>query len=58
MKSDTTGKVAGAGREKKPVQETLGRVAERPNPPAKPTTQPDPETFQKKTGEIRRDFGR
>jgi hypothetical protein len=57
MKPGTTEKRE-EGRDKKAVQETLGRVAEQPARPDKEAPAKEENSFQKKTGEIKRDFGR
>ena len=57
MKSGTRDKDDGA-REKKPVQESLGRITEQTGQTAKERALEEANRHQRKTGQIRRDFGR
>ncbi|HUR56954.1 MAG TPA: hypothetical protein VM029_04560 [Opitutaceae bacterium] len=54
MKTGTTNKDEG-DREKKPVQESLGRVAEESSRQTTDPAEEETSRFQKKTGQIERD---
>jgi uncharacterized protein YjbJ (UPF0337 family) len=59
MKSSTRDRVEGTGRQAKgAVQETLGRMTDRPDRRAKGAVDDATGRFQKKTGEIKKTFGR